>query len=72
MVLIFRIHEGYVYEAFDMRADHLLIGCLLDVWLYSGWSSKLFHIVAARPAMLWVTVLLIALSSTMPRLVAWR
>jgi peptidoglycan/LPS O-acetylase OafA/YrhL len=72
MVLIFRIHQGYVYEAWDMRADHLLIGCLLAALLYGGSSSRLFHIIGARPAMLWVTVLLIALSSIMPRLVAWR
>jgi peptidoglycan/LPS O-acetylase OafA/YrhL len=26
------VHQGYIYEAFDTRADHLLIGCLL-AWL---------------------------------------
>lgn len=72
MVLIFRIHQGYVYEAFDMRADHLLIGCLLAVSLYSGSSTRIFRVIGARPAMLWVTVMLITLSSMMPSLVSWR
>lgn len=31
----FHVWQGYVYEAFDMRADHLLIGCLLAVSLRS-------------------------------------
>ena len=72
MVLIFRVHQGYVYEAWDMRADHLLIGCLLATLLYSGSSTKLFHIVGSRPAMLWFTILLLGLSSIMPHLVTWR
>jgi peptidoglycan/LPS O-acetylase OafA/YrhL len=34
-VLVFLVHmnQGYIYEAFDARADHLLIGCLLAVVL---------------------------------------
>lgn len=33
--LVFLIHrnQGYIYEAFDTRADHLLIGCMLAVAL---------------------------------------
>ena len=72
MVLVFRVYQGYVYEAWDMRADHLLIGCLLATLLYNGSSSKLFRILGAKPAMLWLTILLLALSSQMPHLVAWR
>ena len=30
------IDQGYIYEAFDTRADHLAIGCLLAVLLRSG------------------------------------
>jgi peptidoglycan/LPS O-acetylase OafA/YrhL len=33
LVFIFHVHEGYIYEAFDTRADHLLMGCLLAVML---------------------------------------
>ena len=36
LVLVFDVHEGYIYEAFDTRADHLLMGCLLAVVLRAG------------------------------------
>jgi peptidoglycan/LPS O-acetylase OafA/YrhL len=36
LVLIFKVDQGYIYEAFDTRADHLLIGCLLAVVLRAG------------------------------------
>jgi peptidoglycan/LPS O-acetylase OafA/YrhL len=72
MVLVFRIHQGYVYEAWDMRADHLFIGCLLAAVLYSGSASRLIRVLTTKPAMIFLTVLLLAVSSVMPRLVTWR
>ena len=42
MVLGFHVGQGYVYEALDMRADHLLIGCLLAVALYEGYFERLW------------------------------
>ncbi len=41
-ILVFLVHrdQGYIYEAFDTRADHLLIGCLLAVALRGGkWTN---------------------------------
>lgn len=35
LVFVFRVREGYIYEAFDTRLDQLLIGCLLAVLLRS-------------------------------------
>jgi len=72
MVLVFRVHEGYVYEAWEMRADHLFMGCLLATILYSGSLTRLFHVIASRPAMLWLTIVLFGLSSLMPHFVTWR
>ncbi len=40
--LVFVVHrdQGYIYEAFDTRADHLLMGCLLAVALRAGvWTD---------------------------------
>ena len=39
----FHVWQGYVYEAFDMRADHLLIGCLLAVSLRAGLFPRLWE-----------------------------
>jgi peptidoglycan/LPS O-acetylase OafA/YrhL len=42
MLCVFHVREGYVYEAFDMRMDHLLIGCLLAVSLRQGHFARLW------------------------------
>ena len=40
LVFLFHRNQGYIYEAFDTGADHLLIGCLLAVALRSGaWTG---------------------------------
>jgi len=62
MVLGVGIDQGYVYEAFDMRADHLLIGCLLAVWLRSGAMGGLWRFLTAAPWRMIVTASLLALS----------
>ncbi len=36
----FHVHQGYFYAALDTRADHLLIGCLLAVVLWTDRSCN--------------------------------
>ncbi|HSR07194.1 MAG TPA: acyltransferase [Bryobacteraceae bacterium] len=54
--LVFVIHrnQGYIYDAFDTRADHLLIGCLLAVALRAGVWTKLWQRLCAA---WWLTAL---------------
>ncbi|MEO8050185.1 MAG: acyltransferase [Acidobacteriota bacterium] len=49
LVLVVKVHQGYIYEAFDTRADHLLIGCLLAVILRTGLFSRFWEWISARP-----------------------
>jgi peptidoglycan/LPS O-acetylase OafA/YrhL len=42
------VNQGYIYEAFDTRADHLLTGCLLAFLLFERKWARLFQ-VACRP-----------------------
>jgi peptidoglycan/LPS O-acetylase OafA/YrhL len=73
-VLCFHAWQGHVYEGLDMRADHLLVGCLLATILFQKSASRLCQLVGSRPWTLWITVVALALSSTAPRLLphAWR
>src|ERR1039458_10817590 len=43
LVLIFDVRQGYIYEAFDTRADHLLMGCLLAVVLRAGLFPRFWN-----------------------------
>jgi peptidoglycan/LPS O-acetylase OafA/YrhL len=43
------VRQRYVYEAFDMRADHLLAGCLLAFVLSSGEWSTLWSRLCSTP-----------------------
>jgi peptidoglycan/LPS O-acetylase OafA/YrhL len=36
----FHVHQGWFYEAFDTRFDHLLVGCLLALVLFKGPSER--------------------------------
>jgi peptidoglycan/LPS O-acetylase OafA/YrhL len=60
---VFGAPQGYIYEAFDTRADHLLIGCLLAVALRTGVLGGLWRFLcrSAWPSVL--TVLLLVLST---------
>ncbi|HZE27056.1 MAG TPA: acyltransferase [Terriglobales bacterium] len=73
-VLWFHVWQGYVYEALDMRADHLLVGCLLATVLHQKSAPRLWQLLGARPWTLWITVGGLALSSEAPHLLhhAWR
>ncbi len=54
--------QGYIYEAFDARADHLMMGCLLAVALREGAAAGLWRRLCARSALLWGTLGLLAVS----------
>ena len=73
-VLCFHVWQGHVYEGLDMRADHLLVGCLLATILFQKSASRLWQLIGTRSWTLWITVSALALSSTGPRLLphAWR
>ncbi len=48
LVFIFHVHEGYIYEAFDTRADHLLMGCLLAVVLRARLFPRFWTWISVR------------------------
>jgi peptidoglycan/LPS O-acetylase OafA/YrhL len=62
MRLVVGVPQGYVYEAFDMRADHFLAGCLLAIALRSGIGTRLVRAATARPELGIVTVMLVSIS----------
>ncbi|MCU1261348.1 MAG: acyltransferase 3, partial [Bryobacterales bacterium] len=64
-ILKFGLHvwQGYFYEAFDTRMDHLFIGCLLAILLYSARDHPAWDLICGRPWVTLLTVALIALSS---------
>jgi peptidoglycan/LPS O-acetylase OafA/YrhL len=48
LVFVFHVHQGYIYEAFDTRADHLLIGCLLAVMLRARLFAGFWNWISIR------------------------
>jgi len=59
----FDVHEGYIYEAFDTRADHLLIGCLLAVVLRARLLARFWRWISVRSWIALVVVILLAAAS---------
>jgi len=57
------VGQSYVYEAFDTRADHLMIGCLLAVVLRAGWGARFWALVCGQPWRLGLPVGLLAIST---------
>jgi len=57
------VPQGYVYEAFDMRADHLLLGCLVAVLLKTGSMRPIVSLATANPLMPFLTMVLIGASA---------
>ena len=45
---LFGVWQGYIYEAFDTRADHLLIGCFLAVVLRSGFLVRFWKAICSH------------------------
>jgi peptidoglycan/LPS O-acetylase OafA/YrhL len=64
LVWVFRAPQGYIYEAFDTRADHLMIGCALAVALKERVGGRLWQRLTASPALIWITFALL-LGSTL-------
>ena len=60
---IFHVWQGYLYEAFDTRLDHVLIGCLLALLLYYFPEHRLWRVICSRPAVTGLTVVLLVLSA---------
>lgn len=58
----FHVWQGYFYEAFDTRLDHLLIGCLLAILLYFARDHPAWNLICERPWVTGVTVALLVLS----------
>jgi peptidoglycan/LPS O-acetylase OafA/YrhL len=59
MLLVVGVPERYAHQALDMRADHLLIGCLLAVALYEGSFARLWSFVCRSPLMQVATLILL-------------
>lgn len=61
MVLAFvlRVNHGYIYEAFDTRADSLMTGCLLAILLRKGKAEKMFTGLCKNSAVPLITVALL-------------
>ncbi|HYV17866.1 MAG TPA: acyltransferase [Verrucomicrobiae bacterium] len=57
------VPQGYVYEAFDMRADHLLLGCLVAVLLKTGSMRSYVSVVTDNALMPLLTIVLIGASA---------
>ena len=50
------VSPGYIYEAFDTRADHLMVGCLLAVALWNRWSPAFWDMVCSSTVLPAVTL----------------
>lgn len=59
MFLVLRVPQRYVYQALDMRADHLLIGCLLAVAVHQGSFARLWSFICRSPLMQVATLTLL-------------
>jgi peptidoglycan/LPS O-acetylase OafA/YrhL len=60
--LVVKINQSYIYNAFDTRLDHLLVGCLLAVLLHRGVLKPLWQFLASRVYLPAVTVGLLVFS----------
>ena len=60
--LLIKPPDGYVYSAFDARADHLLIGCLLAVAMRYGIAVRLWRFLCSSAVFSLVSVVLLSVS----------
>ncbi len=65
LVFVVHINQSYIYNAFDTRMDHLLVGCLLAVLLFRGALNSLWKALCARVYYPAFTIALIVLSSVL-------
>lgn len=65
-VLVFGLHVSgsYLYAAFEMRCDAILVGCALAFVLYQQRWGPLWRVLTAHPLVLLVTVLAMGVVST--------
>jgi peptidoglycan/LPS O-acetylase OafA/YrhL len=63
LVFVFHARQDYIYEAFDTRADHLLMGCLLAVVLRAGLVPRFWGWISVRSWVAVVVAALLAISS---------
>ncbi len=63
LILVVHAHQQYVYQAFEARADHLMIGCLLAVTLREGLWTRLWRLLVAIPSLVWLTLGLLVCSA---------
>ncbi len=59
---VFGVWEGYIYMAFDTRADQLLVGCLLAVVLKAGYFERFWQVICSHPALSVITASLLSVS----------
>ena len=69
-ILVFVAHrsEGYIYEAFETRIDHLLVGCLLAVLLRQGAYGRVWEGLCATRRVAWPLLGLLAGSTALANL----
>ena len=65
LVFVVPWNQGYTYEAFDARADHLMIGCLVAVVLRERAAVAVWSRICVSPVLAWVTVALLCISGAL-------
>ena len=58
LLMVVQVNRGYIYEAFDTRADSLAAGCLVAVLLWDGKWKRFFNLACSSQ---WITASIIAL-----------
>jgi peptidoglycan/LPS O-acetylase OafA/YrhL len=59
---LFHVHQGWFYEAFDARFDHLLVGCLLALILFDSVRNARLARYCSRGDVLLATLAVLILS----------
>jgi len=62
LIYVLHVNQRYLYEAFDTRVDHILMGCLLAIALETRRFTRLWRIACASPYMTLVTILLMVVA----------
>jgi len=65
LIFLFHRDQGYIYEAFDTRADHLLMGCLLAIALRAGVWTGLWRRLCSSPWLVAVPLGLLVISTAL-------
>lgn len=71
VLVVVGVPQRYIYEAFDTRADHLLIGCLLAVALKFNFASKCWRVLCSNSLGSLPFVCVLSVSSAMTFFVRW-